>query len=220
MTRLVLIRHGQSEWNAQRRIQGQSGTGLSDTGRRQAAAAADWVAASHPGARLVSSDLQRCQETAVPIAAALGVDLVTDEGVRERRFGRWEGQTVDEVMTADADLWRRWTTGEDVVAEVGGESGADLAARVVATLRRLAEAPVADTVVVVTHGGPIWHGLHAMLDLPFGAIGGAGNASATELVFDEMGVWLESWNQSGHLPPVLRTTFRPSEARGLRVSRR
>lgn len=215
MTRLVLVRHGQSEWNAQRRIQGQSGAGLTARGRSQAEHTAQWVASTHPGARLVSSDLQRCRETAAPIAAALRTDVREDPQVRERSFGRWEGLALDEVEARDPELWVRWRSGEDVVAEVGGESGPDLARRVtVACAHHVRTAAgVADTVVVVTHGGPVWHGMHALLDLPWASIGGVGNAAVTELVREDGRWWCDSWNQTAHLPADLRTSFRPSETR-------
>lgn len=214
MTRLVLVRHGQSEWNQQRRIQGQSGSGLTARGRRQADGTAAWVGATHPGARVVSSDLLRCRQTAEPIAAELRVEPVLDPQLRERSFGRWEGVSLPEVAASDPELWDRWRTGSDVVREVGGESGEDLAARVVTALERHAEvAGPEGTVVVVTHGGPVWHGLHALLALPWGSLGGVGNAAVTELVLDDAGWWCESWNQTAHLPVELRTSFRPSEIR-------
>ncbi len=215
MTRLVLVRHGQSAWNAQHRIQGQSGEGLTEVGRAQADGTAAWVASTHPDAVLVSSDLQRCRETAAPIAAALGREVVEDPDLRERSFGRWEGLSLAEVEAADPELWRRWRSGEDVVAEVGGESGDALARRVTAAYQRHVDqrGGAGRTIVVVTHGGPVWHGMHALLDLPWATLGGVGNAAVSELVRGDRSWWCESWNQTAHLPPELRTSFRPSETR-------
>lgn len=214
MTRLVLVRHGQSLWNQQRRVQGQSGEGLTARGRQQAEGTARWVAATHPGARLVSSDLVRCRETTAPIAAALGVEPILDPRVRERHFGRWEGCSLDEVAAADPELWGRWRTGVDVLRAVGGESGEDLVARVLPAFRSHVQDVGPDgTVVLVTHGGPVWHGVHALLELPRWMLGGVGNAAVTELVLDEAGWWCDSWNQTAHLPVELRTSFRPSETR-------
>lgn len=215
MTRLVLVRHGQSEWNAQHRIQGHSGSGLTPRGRAQAEGTAAWVAATHPDAVLVSSDLPRCRETAGPIAGALDVAVIVDPQLRERSFGRWEGLTMEGVQAADPQLWTRWRSGEDVVAEVGGESGDVLAQRVTTALHRHVESAGGEgrTIVVVTHGGPVWHGLHALLGLPWATLGGVGNAAVSEVVRGEHGWWLESWNQTAHLPPDLRTSFRPSETR-------
>ena len=213
--RLVLVRHGQSAWNAQRRIQGQSGEGLTELGRAQAEGTAAWVASTYPDAAVVSSDLLRCLETVAPIAAALDAEVLEDPQVRERSFGAWEGLSLDQVETRDPDLWARWRSGEDVVAHVGGESGESLAARVTEAYRRHLDTLGADgrPVVVVTHGGPVWHGLHALLDLPWATLGGVGNAAVSELVLEDRGWWCESWNQTAHLPPHLRTSFRPSETR-------
>lgn len=214
MRRLVLVRHGQSAWNEERRVQGHSGTGLTERGRAQAEHTARWVLATHPDATLVSSDLQRCVETAAVLAEAMRVVPNLDADLRERSFGRWEGLTMGEIEAMDPDLWGRWRSGADVIREVGGESGDDLAARVTPAFRRHAEAlGDGQTAVVVTHGGPVWHGLHALLDLPWSTLGGVGNAAITEVVLDDTGWWCESWNQTSHLPVDLRTTFRPSETR-------
>lgn len=207
MKRLVLVRHGESEWNVERRIQGQSGTGLSDRGQHQAKHAATWIADVYPAARLVTSDLQRCLETVAPIAAALGRDPVEDPGVRERDFGRWTGKLVTEVADEDPDVWRRWAEGEDVVGELGGEGTVPFGERVVSAFERLLGATDDGGVTVcVTHGGPVWHGTRRLLELPMDALGGVGNASITELAFDAAwGRRLVVWNQGAHLPTELRT---------------
>jgi probable phosphoglycerate mutase len=210
----VLIRHGQSEWNREHRVQGQSGTGLSDVGRRQAEATAAWTAEAHPDAVLVASDLQRCRETAAPLAAALASDVTYDPEVRERRFGRWEGMLLSEVEARDPDLWSRWRDGEDVVGLVGGETGQELGVRAAAAFQRhLEDLDDGATLVMVTHGGPIWHGLHCLLDLRPGTLGGVGNTAVTEVGIDGGSRWLETWNQTAHLPVDLRTFLRPRGAR-------
>lgn len=204
---LVLIRHGESAWNAEQRVQGQAGTGLSETGREQAKHTAELVAEAYPDAALYVSDLQRCIETAEPIALQLRVEPVVERGLRERDFGRWTGNLVNEVAAADPGLWERWRQGEDVVGEVGGETTAVLVARV----RRVFDDILAATkpggvAVCVTHGGPIWHGTRELLDLSTGVLGGVANASVTEIVDDPtFGRRLASWNQVGHLPVELRT---------------
>lgn len=215
MKQLVLIRHGQSRWNHERRIQGQLGAGLSEIGQRQAEHVGAWLAESYPQARLVSSDLQRCRETAVPLAYRLGTDPLLDDQVRERDFGSWSGLQLGEVEAGYPELWARWRTGEDVVPEVGGESSSQLTARVTAAYRRiLDQTPDGGAVIVVTHGGPVWHGTHEALGLPAGTLGAVANTSITELSGDAPGeMVLSSWNQVGHLPVELRTWFRPADAR-------
>lgn len=212
MRRLVLVRHGESRWNAERRIQGQSCAGLSALGHAQAEAVAVAVAADHPDARLVTSDLQRTRETVAPLEAALGRRAAVDERLRERSFGAWEGQLRDDVARADIDRWQRWLAGQDVVGEVGGESAASLADRAVTVLRELlATTPVGGVTVAVTHGGPVWQGIHELLGLPPGTFAGVDNASIHELVEFHGHVALDRWNAVGHLAPELRTTWVPTD---------
>lgn len=215
MTRVVLVRHGESRWNTQRRIQGHSGVGLNETGRRQAEAVAGWLATSLGPAPVVASDLARARETAEPISAALGADLQIDENLRERSFGDWEGRSVEELATENSPLWQRWADGEDVATEIGGESGADLAARVVPAIHRHAEG--VDAVVLVTHGGAIWHGLHALLELPPRTLGGVGNTGVSEVLLVDGHAWLQTYNVQPHLAPDAQATYRPRELRGHRV---
>lgn len=205
MSRLLLVRHGQSDWNAEGRIQGQSGAGLSDLGRRQAEAVASAVADERPDARLVSSDLQRCQQTAAPLAARLGHEPELEPRLRERAFGAWEGRRHAEVASEDAERWTRFARGEEVIGEIGGETAAALADRVVPVLRALLDGE--DDTVAVTHGGPIWQGVHAMLSLPPAALGPVGNTSVTELVRVEDTILLTRYNELGHLPAVERSVL-------------
>ncbi|MBW3657468.1 MAG: histidine phosphatase family protein [Actinobacteria bacterium] len=215
MRRLVLVRHGESSWNRERRIQGQAGTGLSELGVSQVQHAASWLAGAYPDAAVVSSDLQRCRETVAPIAAALGADVTFDEALRERDFGHWSGRLLADVEAEEAERWARWTTGQDVVAEVGGEASDDLRARVVAAFERiLRETPDDGATIVVTHGGPVWHGTHALLGFTHAVLGGVANASVTEIGSAGAGApWLQCWNQVAHLPADLVTSLRPSVGR-------
>ena len=193
--RLVLVRHGESVWNVERRVQGHECRGLTDVGHTQAArtgaALARQLAADEDGdapVRLVTSDLGRCRDTAAPIAAALGVAAHVDATLRERSFGRWEGMTRAELEADDADRYARWRTGADVIAEVGGESDATLRTRAAAAFSRLlGDDDAGGTVVAVTHGGTIWYGLHALLGLDAYRFGQVRNASVSELVVGARG---------------------------------
>lgn len=219
MRRLVLLRHGESRWNAEGRIQGQRCEGLSDIGHAQAQAAAAALVDAYPDARLVTSDLRRCLETAAPLAARLGVDAAHDPRLRERSFGAWEGLLRGEVAVEDPDHWHRWLAGEDVVGEVGGESATALADRIEPVWRELlATTPEGGATIAVTHGGPVWHGTHRLLGLRPGTLGGVSNASITELLAWDggvgpggraAGVILDRWNEVAHLPVSLRTDWRP-----------
>lgn len=212
MTRqLVLVRHGQSLWNVERRVQGQSGSGLSSVGREQAARTAAAVALAHPDAVLWASDLERCVETAAPFVEALGVEPTFEPGLRERDFADWSGRLVSEIAEGWPDLYDRWRAGEDVVGEVGGETSDALAVRVATTLHRLLDASDPErTVVCVTHGGPVWYGTHQLVGLPRGSLGAVGNASITRLEIAGTAARLGSWNEVSHLPPQLRSSLPPT----------
>jgi len=207
--RLVLVRHGESVWNVERRVQGHECRGLTDHGRVQAERTAHNVAARWPDALVLSSDLGRCVSTATPIAAALGAELVVDAALRERHFGRWEGLDRAGLEQDDPARFQRWRAGEDVIAEVGGESDEVLRRRSSATFARLLAdvVPEGGTVVAVSHGGTIWYGVHELLHLGAARLGAVDNASVTELV---IGGWapagvdldaprLERFNETGHL---------------------
>lgn len=205
MTRLVLIRHGESEWNVVRRVQGQSGTGLSERGRRQAVRTAELAVEAYHDVVLAASDLQRCRETVEPFAGSLGVEVELHEGLRERHFGDWTGELATDIAAADPDRWERWKAGEDVIGEVGGEDTPTLVSRVTGAVRDLLGRAAGRTVICVTHGGPVWHGTQALLGLDERVLGGVANCGVTELDVDgDHGTRLVSWNQIAHMPPELR----------------
>ena len=122
MSRLIIWRHGQTEWNATDRIQGHADVGLDDIGRAQAAAAAKHIAAGHPDV-IVSSDLRRAADTAGALAAVTGLTVRLDPRLREQYFGDWQGLTNAEVRSAYPDEWARWRRGEPAdaagIEEVG-----------------------------------------------------------------------------------------------------
>jgi probable phosphoglycerate mutase len=180
--RLILVRHGESVWNVEQRVQGQTCRGLTDHGRAQAERTAEVVAARVTDALLITSDLGRCRDTAAPLAAALGMDPIVDVALRERSFGSWEGFTREDLEREDPERYRRWRAGEDVIAEVGGESDVDLRRRSSGVFSDLLAQDGPDTVVAVTHGGTIWFGVHELLGLSGARLGYVDNASVTELV--------------------------------------
>jgi glucosyl-3-phosphoglycerate phosphatase len=210
--RLVLVRHGESIWNAEGRIQGQECAGLSDTGHAQAKVTGHALAEAYPDAAVVTSDLLRCQQTAAPLLEGLAVEPTVDARLRERSFGAWEGRLRAEVAAADAERVERWRAGEDVIGEVGGETAVMLADRVGPVLRELlAAVPDEGVTIAVTHGGPVWHGTHLLLGLPLGTLGTVDNASVTVLAsWTGQDVVLHRWNETAHLPVELRTGWVPS----------
>lgn len=207
MRRLVLVRHGESVWNSEARVQGQACAGLSDIGHAQARTVCAMLATAHPDARLAVSDLRRCRETIAPLVAELGREPGVDAALRERSYGDWEGRLRSEISASEPERWQRFADGEEVLPEVGGELREPFTDRVEAMLRALfADTPEGGTTVAVTHGGPIWHGTHRMAALPRPTLAGVDNTAVTELVrLDDERVLLDRWNEVGHLGPELRT---------------
>ncbi len=159
---LLLVRHGQSTWNAEGRWQGQADPPLSELGREQARLASERIGAVDA---VVSSTQQRALETALIIAAAIGVGpVLTDDGLVERNAGPWSGLTRPEI---DRDY--PGYLAEDRRPD-GYETDASLLDRNLAALHRIADEQVAaSTVLVATHGGVI-HNLEAHLGLEVGRV--------------------------------------------------
>lgn len=187
--RLVMLRHGQTEYNAGSRMQGQLDTDLSELGREQAVAAAEVLAKRQPRV-VVSSDLRRALDTAVVLGDRAGLPVLVDTRLRETHLGDWQGMThleVDAVAPGARLAWRedaRW-------APHGGESRVDVATRAVPLVTELVadqpdwglEAPERP-VVLVAHGGLIAALTAALLRLPvdnWPILGGMGNASWVQL---------------------------------------
>lgn len=152
MTRLCLLRHGETDWNAQRRIQGNLDLPLNATGLAQARAAARGLVEA--GIELIfSSDLLRARQTAEAAAQHTGLPVNFCAELRERRYGIFEGMTYDEAQRRFPDLYARFESRDTAFAVPDGESLGQLAARVESALRRIANDHPTQTVLVVTHGG-------------------------------------------------------------------
>lgn len=151
-TILVFIRHGTTEWNRERRIQGHIDSPLSELGRRQADQLAQALARA-PLAAVYTSDLIRAVDTARPLAAALGRELQVDVRLRERHFGLFQGHTYDEAEAKWPQEFARFTRREPSYTVPGGESTIDQRARLVAGLADIVARHPGESVAVVTHGG-------------------------------------------------------------------
>ena len=152
-TTVLLVRHGETDWNRARRIQGHSDPELNAHGREQARALADRLAGTRIDA-IYASDLRRARETAEIIAARLELPVVVDAYLRELDFGSWEGYTVEELREREPDGITRWlATGE--AAWHGGETHGDLLRRVRAGVARLADMHAGGQILLVAHGGPV-----------------------------------------------------------------
>lgn len=160
---VILWRHGQTDYNAAGRLQGQVDIPLNDAGRAQARAAAEVLQSAAP-ARIVSSPLSRASATAAELAARVGLDVHVDSRLMERAFGQWEGLTHPEIEEGWPEAFAQWRlSGEP--ENVGAETRAAAAARMVTAIRELAEPLDADQVLVlVAHGAIISLGLTLLLD--------------------------------------------------------
>jgi probable phosphoglycerate mutase len=164
VARLVLWRHGRTEWNATGRFQGQLDPPLDATGHREAAAAAAHLVATGllpDDALVVASNLGRTVQTATVLTGLLGAELRVDARLREHGMGCWEGLTRDEVAQRYPDQFADWMAGRPVRGR-GGEEPEAVAERALAALADLPDAPLA---VVVTHGGTAGRLLERLLGL-------------------------------------------------------
>lgn len=152
-SRLVLLRHGETDWNAAGRMQGHLDIPMNATGQRQARAAAAALAARFDAARIVSSDLSRAQETARAVAEATELAVATDERLREINVGEWVGRTLADIVADDPTIGERLHRGEDVRRSATGETSTEMGQRIAGALRDIAaDADDGETVLVVTHG--------------------------------------------------------------------
>jgi probable phosphoglycerate mutase len=152
VTTILLARHGESDWNRERRWQGHADRPLTELGHEQARALAERLA-STPLDAVYSSDLARARDTALPTAARHGLSVVTRADLREVDVGSWSGLTREEVEACEPDGLRRWLDGGK--GWQGGESYEEMTARVVAAIRSLATAHPDGRILVVSHGGPV-----------------------------------------------------------------
>lgn len=209
--RLVILRHGRTEWNAQRRYQGQADPPLDQVGRAQALQAAALVAEMAPDL-LLSSDLQRARATAEKVASLTGLDLHIDKRLRERHLGHWEGLTRDEVEARFPDEFADWAAGRDVTRR-GGESRQQVADRAVDLVDGL---PEVELVVLVSHGATAMCLTAALLGLPQtpSVLGPLANCHWTELRDDGHGWNLRAHNAGppGPVIPLISPDSEPPDA--------
>jgi probable phosphoglycerate mutase len=204
-TTTILLRHGQTGFSTERRFAGRGDIPLTDTGRRQAAAAADRLAVRGIDA-IVTSPLQRARRTAEAVAAVTGAPLAVDDGLIEADFGKWEGLTFGEAAQRWPDEMSAWLASADV-APPGGESLADAARRVLAAMDRLLATHERTTLLLVSHVTPIKTlACRALLAPPAAMFRiHLDVASLTEIDwFADGPVLLRSLNDTAHLRPLGR----------------
>ncbi len=164
--RVLLLRHGQTAWNAIGHFQGQTDIDLDDVGRAQAERAAEQLARLAPAA-VVSSDLSRARGTAEALARRTGLDVVADRRLRETYAGAWQGLTAGQIAERFGDQREAWRRGEDVRPGGDGELRQEVGERVAAAItEHAAGLPEAGLLVAVTHGGAISAGVPTLLGIP------------------------------------------------------
>lgn len=189
--RRLLVRHGQSGWNAVRRLQGQADIALSDLGREQARRLAPVIGAIGP-ARAITSDLVRAAETAAILGGA-----VPNPALREVAVGNWTGAKIADLQANEPDHYQGWRAG--TYAPPGGELWSDFRARVAAVIEAEAANPC-DNLLVVCHGGVIRALVEHLLGLPPRHIIPVGPASLTAIRLNDTGPRLELFNYRPDLP--------------------
>ncbi|WP_225727054.1 MULTISPECIES: histidine phosphatase family protein [unclassified Nocardia] len=207
---LILLRHGQTEWNAVDRMQGQIDTDLTELGRRQAKEAARELV-SRNAIAIVSSDLRRAYDTATALAEHTSLSVETDPRLRETNLGRWEGLTHYEVDAEYPGARVAWRLDAEFTPP-DGESKLRVGARALPVVRELyteRQDWPGRTIILVAHGGLIAALTAALLDLPprnWPALGGLANTSWVQLSshgpsIDQPGWRLDVWNAAAKVAP-------------------
>lgn len=199
-TRIVAIRHGETAWNVDTRIQGHLDIPLNDTGLWQADQVAR-VLADEPIAAIYSSDLQRAHTTAQAVARATGAPLTAEPGLRERSFGHFQGRTFAEIEAELPEDALRWRKRDPHYAPDGGESLVALRERIERTVATLAQRHVGDQVVVVAHGGvlDVLYRLATRQDIQAPRTWQLANAAINRLLWTPDGLTLIGWADTQHL---------------------
>jgi broad specificity phosphatase PhoE len=169
MTTLMLVRHAAHDWIG-RGVAGRMAVGLNDQGSRQAK---ELIARlqHRPPQVIYCSPMQRTQETAAPIAQALGMAVVTDDALAEIDFGEWTGRTFEELDRDDHARWRIWCDRKSEAGAPGGELFVDVQRRIMARLEHLRRLHPSETVLLFSHGDVIKAALAGYLGLPLDHVG-------------------------------------------------
>lgn len=198
--RLFVLRHGQTAWNAEQRIQGHLDMPLNDTGHWQARCLAQALQGETLSA-IYSSDLQRARDTATPLAQAQGLQLQLDAGLRERHFGSFEGHSFAEIEARWPDQALRWRQRDPDFGPGGGEVLRAFFDRCVACAVRLASAHAGQSIALVAHGGVLDCLYRAALGLELSAPRSwpVANATVNRMLWTPQGLTLVGWNDASHL---------------------
>jgi len=207
LLRLLLVRHGETAWNATGRFQGQMDTDLNGAGQRQAVAVAERLASEEIHA-IYASDLRRAHDTAVAIAARHPVAVQADPRLREIDFGAWQGLTYAQMQEQDPEGLAAWNADRENRCPPGGESLSQVAQRLSLLLDEIRLQHVDQTVVLVSHGGTVRLVLCHLLGHPLSAYWQfeVDNTAIAEIELQDRGPVLIRWNDTHHLTDGHRQT--------------
>lgn len=204
-TRIIAIRHGETTWNVDARIQGHLDIPLNETGHSQAERMA-LALKDDPITAIYASDLTRAWETAHYLGRALGLEVSREEGLRERGFGDFQGKTYAEIEAALPEQSQRWRQRDPEFAPPGGESLLALRSRVVGTAERLAAQHPGELIALVGHGGvmDVLYRAATRLDLQAPRTWALGNTAINRLLWTPEGFTLVGWADTQHLEDAAR----------------
>ena len=200
MTELILIRHGETDWNRELRFQGHVDVGLNEIGLEQARRVARRLEGERVH-RLYASDLLRARQTATPVGAGLRLSTVADPALREQNFGRVDGMRVDDIKLQYPQYWDGWLRFEADFCMPAGETTRQFHRRIMDAVNRLVAAHPGETLAIVTHGG--------VLDMIYRTARSLGldgprqsdipNAGFNRVRVREGGIDVLTWAEVGHL---------------------
>ena len=199
-TRIIAIRHGETAWNLDTRIQGHLDIPLSAVGHRQAERLAAALS-DEPLAAIYASDLTRARQTAHYLGQAHGVAVTPEPALRERGFGNFEGKTFSEIEALLPEQSLRWRRRDPEFAPAGGESLLALRSRVVAAAERLAAQHPGELIALIGHGGvmDVLYRAATRLDIQAPRTWALGNAAINRLLWTPEGFALVGWADTQHL---------------------
>lgn len=200
VTTVLAVRHGETAWNRESRIQGHLDIPLSPLGLAQAQRLAQALA-GEPLDAIYASDLGRARQTAAAVAERVGLPVQEDSGLRERGFGCFEGLSWREIESRWPEQALRWKRRDPDFGAEGGERLRDFYARAVGAVERLAQAHPGQTLLVVAHGGVMdclyRAGRRLALEAPRSWT--LSNASINRLLYTPAGLSVVGWNDDLHL---------------------
>lgn len=206
MTKILLIRHGESEANRKNIFAGHIDPDLQDTGVLQAKLTAQYIKENYRVDKIYSSDLKRAYNTAKQLAELIDLEIITDKGLREIAAGEWEGVVFDDLIKIYPDDFKKWMDDIGNAGCTGGETVKELTERVFSTVEKIARENDGHTVAIASHATPIrtiitmikYGIIDRMNDVEW-----VSNASVTELEYDNGNFRIVLIGEDAHLKSLV-----------------